>query len=1110
MIDKPSSSSTDVNENTLGKYQCDFCGRCLKSGAGRASHMRKCQQRNLANPVIASSVADDVENVNVDITHCAMSNSDSFTVSPNFENVDNAKSATNNADTVQNEYSENVDSTETIVNLTENSACVNSAESLRESDPLVCPFCNKTFKNKGGCTRHQKTCPSRENPESFTCRCALTFSSLGGLQLHRLRAHPEEYYREQPRSKKARWTESETNLLIRLCAEHTLKETQFVNEAIQEATGWGIESIKGKKKGLKLEIEKKVKELKELEATSEPEPITPIETNELNWASLIDTKTNGHLRNVNTSNHFKVICYYISTFYPNQPPKQTRTINPPKKPKSNQKLKKLLYRHTQKQATKNPAAIYEQIVNNSLATNVFNPPRIPANAGDYWKEVFERPSTTDTRAIEQLKACETIPQNITLDEIERELRSFERNTAAGPDDLNLEKFRCIPRSDMRIVLNSCTRAGKIPPEWKIGRTTLIPKTQDARTPEQFRPITVTSLWIRLLNKILARKLSSAIKLTNTQLGFQTLDGTAIAITRLDSVFRYAKINRKPLCVVTIDFEKAFDSVSHMSIQRSLQRYSVPYWLKSLVQDLYANSTTSIMNTKANINRGIKQGDPLSPILFNMVVDEILEDLGQLKLGPKNANLESGCIAYADDIALITDSISNQQFLVRKLEKMAELCGLLIKPSKCNLINWELVPKAKKRAITTEKSIKISRGVIKHVAANESFRYLGADMTVNGVAKLTSVGNLKVKLERLMKAPLKPQQRIFMLRTYLLPGYQHQLALMKKTKTEMLNYDKCLRWHVRKMLKMPKDMPSAIIHASIRDGGLGIQSFLTTASVLTLRRHQKAKSQTTDDRPSPKWMTWDSRASIANHWHEALNKCIDGKHLAIQRSTINCNSWIGEPTNLLTGADYIRCLKIRTNSVMTASRRSRMYHNTRPNCDAGCGAVETLGHIVQKCPRNWKTRLKRHDHLCKYITETLRNKGHRVVQETAFNCGGKGLKPDILVTIGSMTYIIDVTVCSDTDINSINRSYDEKLYLYSNLHLYDQVKTLTGSTDVEVGAIVISFRGIIAPRSANLLKKTGWLMREASLLTVKTLCGTIVVWKNHYRSSVQAREVDPYT
>ena len=195
---------------------------------------------------------------------------------------------------------------------------------------------------------------------------------------------------------------------------------------------------------------------------------------------------------------------------------------------------------------------------------------------------------------------------------------------------------------MRIILKSCTRAGKLPPERKKGRTTFIPEPQEASSPRQFRPITVTSLWIKHLNKISARKLSAAIKLTNSQLGSQTLDGTAIAITRLNSAFRYAKINSKPISVVTIDFEKAFDSVSHNSIMRSLKRYSVPHWLNSLIKDSYSNSTATIMNSKANINRGIKHGDPLSPILFNMVANEILEDLGNLKLCPKNANFESGC------------------------------------------------------------------------------------------------------------------------------------------------------------------------------------------------------------------------------------------------------------------------------------------------------------------------------------------------------------------------------------------------------------------------------------------------------------------------------------
>ena len=71
-----------------------------------------------------------------------------------------------------------------------------------QSDPLIHPFRNKTIKNKGGCTRHKAICPSCTNTKTFACRSPLTISSLGGLQLHKLRAHPEEYYSDQPLLKK--------------------------------------------------------------------------------------------------------------------------------------------------------------------------------------------------------------------------------------------------------------------------------------------------------------------------------------------------------------------------------------------------------------------------------------------------------------------------------------------------------------------------------------------------------------------------------------------------------------------------------------------------------------------------------------------------------------------------------------------------------------------------------------------------------------------------------------------------------------------------------------------------------------------------------------------
>ena len=92
-----------------------------------------------------------------------------------------------------------------------------------------------------------------------------------------------------------------------------------------------------------------------------------------------------------------------------------------------------------------------------------------------------------------------------------------------------------------------------------------------------------------------------------------------------------------------------------------------------------------------------------------------------------------------------------------------------------------------------------------------------------VSQKQLIGQFKRILECLLNAHLKTQQRLFFIRTYLNPSYQHTLALMKTTKTELLNFD---RYHyIRKMLKMPKDLYKFILHSSIRRGGLAIPSLV---------------------------------------------------------------------------------------------------------------------------------------------------------------------------------------------------------------------------------------------------------------------------------------------
>jgi retron-type reverse transcriptase len=88
-------------------------------------------------------------------------------------------------------------------------------------------------------------------------------------------------------------------------------------------------------------------------------------------------------------------------------------------------------------------------------------------------------------------------------------------------------------------------------------------------------------------------------------------------------------NRKRLRVVFLDLAKAFDTVSHEHISEGLKRFRVDSHFIDAVVDLYTDASTHFTLAKGEtpkipMTRGVKQGDPLSPLLFNVAMDPLLE------------------------------------------------------------------------------------------------------------------------------------------------------------------------------------------------------------------------------------------------------------------------------------------------------------------------------------------------------------------------------------------------------------------------------------------------------------------------------------------------------
>lgn len=114
-------------------------------------------------------------------------------------------------------------------------------------------------------------------------------------------------------------------------------------------------------------------------------------------------------------------------------------------------------------------------------------------------------------------------------------------------------------------------------------------------------------------------------------------------------------------IIGIDVTKAFDTVSHNSIRRGLNRMGIdPQLMTYIMSSLQGNRTTIRLgghNTKEiSFNRGVKQGDPISPILFNIVMDEFIETSNARGHGGTiYGNTKVATLAFADDVVLLEDS-----------------------------------------------------------------------------------------------------------------------------------------------------------------------------------------------------------------------------------------------------------------------------------------------------------------------------------------------------------------------------------------------------------------------------------------------------------------------
>ena len=254
---------------------------------------------------------------------------------------------------------------------------------------------------------------------------------------------------------------------------------------------------------------------------------------------------------------------------------------------------------------------------------------------DRWKNYFdgllnvENPSVLD-----DVECVEGPLQDVTCGEVVAALKAMKPNKAPGPSGLSCD----ILKSAGGTVTEQLTRIFQhimstevAPAEWKESITIPIFKGKgDPLQCDKYRGLRLLEHSMKVWEKILDSRLKLVVKISNNQFGFTSGRSTTDAIHILRQVQHMYIEKKKKLYHIFIDLEKAFDRVPRWTLRWAMRRQLVPEKLVRLVMALYDDSRSCVaaaggLSNAFNVSVGVHQGSALSPLLFNLVMEEATKE-----------------------------------------------------------------------------------------------------------------------------------------------------------------------------------------------------------------------------------------------------------------------------------------------------------------------------------------------------------------------------------------------------------------------------------------------------------------------------------------------------
>ena len=342
---------------------------------------------------------------------------------------------------------------------------------------------------------------------------------------------------------------------------------------------------------------------------------------------------------------------------------------------------------------------------------------------------------TPTNADEGM--CDDTIQLFTEQELDKAISQLRNGRCRDTTGLIAEMLKeggPTLRTHLLCLYNDVVKADAPPPhDWKHTTISVIHKSGDTKLPNNYRPISIIPLLYKLFARLLYNRLESQLDSQQTpdQAGFRRTYSTADHLFTTSIIYERCDEWQLPLWVSAVDFRKAFDTISHDKLWRALHKQRVPPQYIRLLQSLYSNQTATVKTDKLskhfNIERGVKQGDPLSSLLFNALLEDIFCDLKPLwqqrRYGVELSHTRSlrlTNLRFADDILLFTTTLPQLTNMLTDLHNFAKPYGLEMHPDKTYILT-NLTKRRGQQAATT---VDVAGRPVKVLDYHDTTKYLG--------------------------------------------------------------------------------------------------------------------------------------------------------------------------------------------------------------------------------------------------------------------------------------------------------------------------------------------------------------------------------------------------